>query len=209
MSSALPASTIQRHGWHLGVLTLVLLGTIVLPATSGAQACPLPPQYTNSATVMVGDLQFTLATEKYQYAIGEPIALIMTVENTSAEPDTIPNPSRISPLYAFWIIPDTCASFYDDDCPVASPFIWPEAVYFWGAPTILGPSQCLTFTRTWSGTPWRGGTTASGLYTVVSGMSTGMGFFMPQDGVRVPIRIVEQGVPTERQSWGAIKALYR
>ncbi len=209
MSSLLPASTIQRVVRHFGVMTLVLLGTIALPVASGAQPCPLPPQYTNSASVMVGDLRFILATETYLYAVGDPVSIIMTVENTGSGSVTIPNPSMISPLQALWVVADTCATFYVDDCPSVSPFYWPQSHYYFGVSIVLAPGECRTYTQTWNGVPWQGGTAQPGFYAVLGGMSRGSTLFMPQGGVRLPIQIGEQGVPTDQRTWGAIKSLYR
>jgi hypothetical protein len=158
---------------------------------------------------MVGGLQFTLATEAYQYAVGDPVNITMIVENTGSVTATIPNPSLISPLEAIWVVADTCATFYVDDCPSVSPFFWPQGLLYFGVSIVLAPGECRTYTQIWNGVPWQGGTTQPGLYAVLGGMSRGSTLFMPEGGVRLPIRIGEEGVPTDRRSWGAIKASYR
>jgi len=51
---------------------------------------------------------------------------------------------------------------------------------------VLAPGECRTYTKSWNGVPWQGGTTQPGLYAVLGGMSRGSTFFMPQGGVRLP-----------------------
>lgn len=198
------------HVCSTAIVTSACLVVSVFQAPGHAKAdCPVPAQFPHATSVPVGDLRFTVASDRTTYAVGQPIAMYLSVENTGPSPVVIPNPCGCTPLAAFSILPEACQTPLPPACK-PPPSWYPDAHFFFGLPITVSPGQCLAYTRTWEGMPDLGGTTTAGAYVVAAGMSATIGtFFLPQTGVRLPIEIGDQSVSTRVPTWGMVKLIYR
>jgi hypothetical protein len=169
--------------------------------------CPVPPSYTHSTSVVDGDLRITLATDRATYFVRDPVAMFLLFENTGGSTVTIPNPSSITPLYDFDIVPESCDVPGPPDC--LELFHDPTIVHFFGAPIDVAPGECLSYAASWDGVP-SSGTARAGSFVVRAGMTSGAGrLFLPPGGIRLPFAIQDVLVPARPTTWGRLKSIYR
>jgi hypothetical protein len=190
-------------------LPVLALAIAALVRSAGAQtACDPPPTYTNVATLTEGPFLVTLATERYEYLVGESVSFFLSFENISAAPATITNPSSISPLLGMIVVPDACTSL-TEPCVQSNVFVSPEAVFFFGTPITVNPGQCVNIVRTWNPID-----AAPGRYITFGGAQNGGGnesfeVHQPAGGIQLPILISSQPVLSISSTWSRVKALYR
>ena len=135
--------------------------------------------------------------------------MYFSVENIGTTSVVIPNPCGCSPLQAFGVFGENCPTPLPPEC--VPPLHWyPADHFFFGTPITVAPGQCIAYTRTWSGVPDFAETAPPGAYVVAVGMSALVRtFFMPDQGVRLPISIVSSTVGIPAGTWGKVKILYR
>lgn len=201
----------RRSALRKSPLLIASVFILLVPAAMTAQAdCPPPASHTNVATVVDGSFRVTLASERYEYVLGESMVFILIFENIGAAPATIENINSISPFRGAVIFPDTCAAIGQPGCFEASPWFAPQVIFFFGTSITLNPGQCTSTTINWNGLHWRGQDVIPGAYKVFGGaFHSGMDPFtihQPAGGVVLPIFIREPGVPAVTTSWGGIKA---
>jgi hypothetical protein len=194
-------------------LLITAVFTLLLSAASTARAdCPPPASHTNIATVLDGSLRVTLASERYEYVLGESISFLLIFENTGASPVTIQNIDMISPFLGTVILPDTCTAIGQPGCFEASPWFAPQVIFFFGTSITLNPGQCTSTTINWNGLHWLGQEVIPGAYKAFGGAFHSdlnvepFVVHQPAGGVVLPLFIREPGVPAVTTTWGGIKA---
>jgi hypothetical protein len=188
---------------------LPMLAALLVPGGAAAQGCSVPHTYGHRATVAVGDLLVTLATDQETYSIGDPVHFWLSFENTGNLPVTIPNPNSITPMDGILVLPAACDSLEQAGCEGAWLFMVPQWVLMWGVPVVLSPGSCAAYEHTWDGLPRSGHTISPGPYTVLGGMISGsFRFHTPPGGIRLPIQLQSPSVPVTPTTWGTIKAKY-
>ena len=188
-------------------LLLFMLGVAsCLSTEASGQSCSLPGQYVHFTSQIEDSIRITLATELDTYAIGDLVACYLLFENLGDSTYVIPNPSLITPMWAFQIVPDSCGSMYENGCFDVALFIAPGFVAHFGVPVVLESGECVSYEVEWDGVPWPGEVTP-GSYALVAGMTTGGEFFFPSGGMRLDITI-DGTVPATQVSWGRIKTMY-
>jgi len=180
-----------------------------VPPPASAQLCPLPQGYANAVTFNDGDVEFTLATNKLSYAVGEQVSIHFSIGNNGTDPLVIPNPSMITPMDLMMILPGRCNTITQGNC---SDYLFknPFGVFYFGTSLTIQPGACWVREATWDGVPERGPSpTPEGTYHVFAGMWDLSDFFFPTDGVRITIKVGgSSSVPTLPSTWGRIKSLY-
>jgi hypothetical protein len=162
---------------------------------------------------MDGDLRVSVATHASAYLVGQPITIYMSVENTGTTARTIPNPSMISPLQAYTIVPGNCVAADQPGCSENRLWFFPFAYFFFGVPLTVDPGQCIEYQVTWDGAPEGGGTTSPGAYAIFAAPGhDGDGannLFPPEGGVRLGVLIgTTSTVPVAAGTWGNLKTRY-
>ena len=190
--------------FYLTFLILILVSGVPIPAQA-QQSCTIPLQYMHAVSQIEESVKVTVATERETYSVGDSIACYLMLENIGDSTYAIPNPSSITPLHSFWILPDSCDSLEQEGCTENLLFLVPTFVFFFGTSVILDPGECVKYEATWSGTPFHVGSTLPGSYSVVVGMTTGSWIFFLDGGVRLPITIQDL-VPGLASTWGHASA---
>jgi hypothetical protein len=191
-----------------------LVVTALLSASRSVSAqCPVPSQYVNSTSSTAGDLQLIMGIDRFQCAVGDPVQFYLSVYNSGPTTVIIPNPWQISAIHSWSVLPDTCQFYYEPEgCEFATPFFWPQGVFFFGVATSVAPGQCKTYTTAWDGLHW--GNPAipviPATYRVVGGFLVGAHAQTSQGAVLedmiVQLQIVPaDAVPALPVSWSWIK----
>jgi hypothetical protein len=192
--------------FRLVCTVLLLLGIAAHPLLAAAAGCSIPDSYTHRTTTIWKSFLVTLATDRPAYAIGDSVHFWLSFENVGTMPDTIPNPSSISPMDVIVVFPAGCDSLFQDGCRWL--FLFPHIVSQFGLPVILGPGGCAHYEHAWDGIDEYNQPIVPGTYTVIGGMISGGGHFhAPPGGIKLNIQIGSP-VPTREITWGAIKAKY-
>ena len=157
-----------------------------------------------------------LGVSTFQAPVGGPVDFYLSVYNSGPATVVIPNPNQISPIHSWSVLPPECNTQHEPDgCFAATPFHFPEVIFFFGVPISVGPGQCRTYTRQWDGTHWGNPNLPvnPGTYRVVGGFLVGEDEVTSQGAplveLVVPLELVSTaGVPVMIDSWSGIKARF-
>ena len=200
---------------HRASRTLVpLLAAVSLIAPSAQAQCPLPPAIVNSTSSIAGDLTIAMGISANQVAVGDDVDFHLSVYNGGSASVVIPNPGQVSAIHSWSVLPPQCETYYEPDgCLSATPFFWPQGVFFFGQPTSVAPGQCRTYTTHWDGAHWGNPNlpVIPGTYRVVGGFLVGgeavTSQGAPLEALVVPLEITA-AVPVVSDSWSGIKARF-
>jgi hypothetical protein len=152
-----------------------------------------------------------MGVSAFQTPVGGAVDFYLSVYNSGPSTVVIPNPGQVSAIHSWAVLPDTCDNLYEPEgCHVATPFYWPQGVFFFGVPTSVAPGQCRTYTANWSGPHWGNPNlpVLPGTYRVSGGFLIGWNAVTSQGAplqeMIVPLEILT-GVPVVTATWSGIK----
>ena len=187
---------------------LAALAILVLSGSGVMAQCELPANFSNFDVVYEGDLRVTFATDKPLYVPGETVQFYFIVENVGSTTFSIN--WGIDPQDGIFVMPLSCTSL-NQACYEDAVFYHPGIVYFYSSGTTLDPGECRIWARSWDTNQIPA---APGTYNVLAGMcqptydANVVFFHVPTTGILLNLTI-DGAVPTDGDTWGKVKALYR
>ena len=191
---------------------LVFCLAMGVATVASATPCDVPPTLENRKTVVDGDVEVTIASERATYEAGDTITIYIVYKNMGA--DTLRFERNNSPMHGFSVLPETCTSSRQAGCDALLLFQFPRIVHPTTDAMELPPGECHSWSYAWNGrTNDVDDHQLLGQFTVLGGVWAEPVVLYLHDyslpGGGAPLGIEIGATTVQPATWGRVRTLFR